>query len=86
VVVGAVAQRLHLGAGRGFGLMAPAFSSWLEIGGLSCHHPRLRTSPHTHPAYRQQGVVAETLLLSNLPGYSVGGTVHVVTNNQVSGR
>ncbi|MBD4567886.1 hypothetical protein GUG69_25780, partial [Xanthomonas citri pv. citri] len=30
-----------------------------------------------------QGVVAEVLQLSQLPGYHTGGTIHVVVNNQV---
>lgn len=29
------------------------------------------------------GVVAETLQLSDVPGFSTGGVVHVVVNNQV---
>jgi hypothetical protein len=30
-----------------------------------------------------QGIVAECLQLSNVPGFTTGGTVHVVINNQV---
>lgn len=29
------------------------------------------------------GIVPETLQLSKLPGYSIGGSVHVVINNQI---
>jgi 2-oxoglutarate dehydrogenase E1 component len=36
---------------------------------------------HGDAAFAGQGIVAESLVLGSLPGYDVGGTVHVIVNN-----
>jgi 2-oxoglutarate dehydrogenase E1 component len=43
----------------------------------------LLVSIHGDAAIMGQGVVAETLNLAHLPGYTIGGTIRVVINNQV---
>jgi 2-oxoglutarate dehydrogenase E1 component len=47
---------------------------------------RRRVAPvllHGDAAFMGQGIVYETLVLSPLPGFSTGGTIHVIVNNQI---
>ncbi|HET8954890.1 MAG TPA: multifunctional oxoglutarate decarboxylase/oxoglutarate dehydrogenase thiamine pyrophosphate-binding subunit/dihydrolipoyllysine-residue succinyltransferase subunit [Solirubrobacterales bacterium] len=55
-----------------------------EGSSLSLDHKRaVPVLLHGDAAFPAQGVVAETLNLQSLPGYTTGGTIHVIQNNQV---
>jgi len=38
---------------------------------------------HGDAAFAGEGIVGETMMLAQLPAYDVGGTVHIIVNNQV---
>ncbi len=57
-----------------------------DFDGAELSHDPRRAVPvllHGDAAFPAQGVVAETLNLQALKGYSTGGTIHLIQNNQV---
>lgn len=53
--------------------------NWLIVEGKKS----LAILVHGDAAFAGQGVVYETMHLTNLPEYTTGGVMHVVINNQV---
>lgn len=54
-----------------------------DINGVPEAYTILPILIHGDAAFAGQGVVSETLNLSQLKGYRTGGTIHIVVNNQV---
>jgi len=71
--------------------VAPVVEGWTRAeqtdrsGGGALHDPTvaLPVLIHGDAAFAGQGVVAETFNLQSLQGYATGGTLHLITNNQV---
>jgi 2-oxoglutarate dehydrogenase E1 component len=49
-------------------------------------HERKKVIPvlmHGDAAFAGQGIVAECFAMSGLPGHNIGGTIHIIVNNQI---
>src|SRR5574338_556129 len=70
----------------------PVVTGMARAAGTSPYKPGEPTFPpesvlailiHGDAAFPGQGIVAETLNFGRLPGYHVGGTIHIIANNQL---
>jgi len=56
---------------------------FLLLASLCSGSKTLNLQLHGDAAFAGQGVCTESLLLSKLPDFQTGGTVHMIVNNQV---
>ncbi len=65
--------------------MARAAGVCRDEPGLPCFDPAVSIPVliHGDAAFAGQGIVAETLNLYRLPGYTTGGAIHIIANNQL---